>query len=277
MSQNPVVASSLPRRRFLQSAAVLAGVSCVGKSLLAESRIEPPFANVTCTGRYPGHLQGICVDDRGHIFWPFTDQLVKTDATGQIVKKVPVASHHGDLCFADGKIYVAVNLGKFNQPAGAADSWAYVYDAETLRELDRVATPEVVHGAGGMSSRAGHFYVIGGLPPGIEENYAYQYDAELKFVQRHVIDSGYSLMGIQTANFHDNHWWFGCYGKPAELIKTDADFKMLGRWNYNCSLGVVGIAPGKFLIGRNSRDKAGHEGYVVPAVPDEKSGLRDVV
>lgn len=256
---------------------MLAGVSCVGKSLLAESRIEPPFANVTCTGRYPGHLQGICVDDRGHIFWPFTDQLVKTDATGQIVKKVPVASHHGDLCFADGKIYVAVNLGKFNQPAGAADSWAYVYDAETLRELDRVATPEVVHGAGGMSSRAGHFYVIGGLPPGIEENYAYQYDAELKFVQRHVIDSGYSLMGIQTANFHDNHWWFGCYGKPAELIKTDADFKMLGRWNYNCSLGVVGIAPGKFLIGRNSRDKAGHEGYVVPAVPDEKSGLRDVV
>ncbi|MCC9606703.1 twin-arginine translocation signal domain-containing protein [Blastopirellula sp. JC732] len=269
--------SSVSRRRFLQTSAILAGAAYAGNSAFAESRVTPPFEKIVCAGRYPGHLQGICIDDAGYLYWPFTDQLVKTDSTGKIVKQIPVVSHHGDLCYADGKIYVAVNLGQFNQPAGKADSWVYVYDAETLKELDRVETQEVVHGAGGMSVRDGHFYVIGGLPPGIEENYVYEYDADLHFVKRHVIDSKYSLMGIQSANFHDGYWWFGCYGKPAELIKTDVDFKMLGRWPYDCSLGVVGIAPGKFLIGRNTRDKAGHEGFVVPAVPDEKTGLRDVV
>ncbi|WP_233200120.1 hypothetical protein [Blastopirellula marina] len=266
------------RRRFLCQSAVVVGLGSLSTSAWAAeaSDAEVPFARITCDGRYPGHLQGICIDDAGHLYWPFTTELVKTDAQGKIVKKIPVASHHGDLCFADGKIYVAVNLGQFNKPAGSADSWVYVYDAETLKELDRVATPEVVHGAGGMSVRDGRFYVVGGLPPEVEENYVYEYDGNLKFSRRHVIDSKYTLMGIQSANYHDGCWWFGCYGKPAELIKTDDDFQMLGRWKYDCSLGVVGIAPGKFLIGRNTRNQEGHEGFVVPAVADEKSGLRDV-
>ncbi|TWT38495.1 hypothetical protein [Blastopirellula retiformator] len=268
--------SFITRRIFLHSAAVLTSAAAFGTSAFAENLATPPFEKITCEGRYPGHPQGICIDDAGHIYWPFTNQLVKTNFAGKIIKSISVVSHHGDLCFHAGKIYVAVNLKQFNQPAGKADSWVYVYDAETLKELDRVEVQEVVHGAGGMSVRDGRFYVIGGLPPGVEENYVYEYDADLKFVKRHVIDSKYSLMGIQTANFHDGCWWFGCYGKPAELIKTDVDFNMLGRWPYDCSLGVVGVATGKFLIGRNTRDKQGHEGYVVPAVADQEKGLRDI-
>ena len=153
---------------------------------------------------------------------------------------------------------MAVNLGQFNRPAGEADSWVFVYDGQTLKEIARHEVPEVVHGAGGMDQHDGQFYVIGGLPPGTDENYVYQYDADFKFVQRHVIDSGYTLMGIQTATFHDGQWWFGCYGKPAELLRTSLDFKEVKRTKVDAALGIVGIAPGKFLIGRGSRSEMGH-------------------
>ncbi len=72
-------------------------------------------------------------------------------------------NHHGDLCFRDGKLYVAVNLGKFNDPDGNADSWVYVYDAESLKELARHETQEVLYGAGGIGYRDGHFFVVGGF------------------------------------------------------------------------------------------------------------------
>src|SRR5690606_35314489 len=109
----------------------------------------PIFRNVTCEGTYPKHLQGACTDGEQALFWRFTDRLVKTDPDGKVLEQVPVADHHGDLCHHDGRLYVAVNLGQFNRPEGAADSWVYVYDAETLEKLARHPVPEVVHGAGG--------------------------------------------------------------------------------------------------------------------------------
>lgn len=232
------------------------------------------FPPVRCEGRYRHHLQGICTDDKMNIFWSFTTTLVKTNAAGKVLKKVPVASHHGDLCFHGGKIYIAVNLGAFNRPAGKADSWVYVYDAGSLKELARHRTPEVVHGAGGIGFRDGRFVVIGGLPKGVKENYAYEYDAGFKFRKRHVIQSGYTLMGIQTAAFHDGHWWFGCYGSPRILLKTDKRFRLVGKYEFDCSLGVVGVSRGKFLIARGSCSKdKGCVGRAVLAKPDDRNGI----
>ena len=93
------------------------------------------FKTARCEGTYAQHLQGICTNERDAIYWCFTDVLVKSDTQGRVLKQVKVASHHGDLCFLRGKVFVAVNLGKFNLPAGQADSWVYVYDGETLKEL----------------------------------------------------------------------------------------------------------------------------------------------
>src|SRR5690606_21628017 len=130
----------------------------------------PAAGSIVSEGVFPGHLQGICVDDEQAIYWSWTDQLVKTDSEGKIVHQIPVDNHHGDLCYHDGKVYVAVNLGKFNQPAGQADSWVYVYDAAFLEEVGRYPVQEVVHGAGGMVFHNGKFFLVGGLVPGIEEN-----------------------------------------------------------------------------------------------------------
>ena len=242
--------------------------------LAVSSAYAQDFRNVACEGTYPHHLQGICAAEEA-IYWCFTTTLVKTDLNGKLLKKVPVANHHGDLCYHDGKLYVAVNLGKFNDPKGNADSWIYVYDAATLKELARHEVQEVFHGAGGIGIRNGHFFVVGGLPEGVEENYVYQYDAKFKFVKKHVIKSGHTHLGIQTATFAHDRWWFGCYGDPKILLVTDADFQMKGRYEFDCSLGIVGLPDSRFLsaTGKCEKDK-GCMGSVTIAVPDEKTGLK---
>ncbi|WP_153559285.1 Kelch repeat-containing protein [Roseimaritima sediminicola] len=235
-------------------------------SLLAADR-------VSCEGTYKHHLQGVCTDEQS-IYWSFTTTLVKSDMQGKVQAKIPVVNHHGDLCCHDGKLYVAVNLGKFNDPEGNADSWVYVYDAETLEELARHETQEVFHGAGGIGYRDGRFFVVGGLPDGVQENYVYEYDDAFQFVKKHVIDSGHTFLGIQTATFAHDRWWFGCYGSPKILLVTDADFQMQGRHAIDCSLGIEGLSDGRLLVasGRCQQGK-GCTGAVEIAFPNEETGF----
>jgi hypothetical protein len=233
-----------------------------------------PLGAAACEGSYPRHLQGICTNDRDAIYWCWTDALVKSDSQGRILKQVPVANHHGDLCYHAGRVYVATNLGKFNRPASEADSWVYVYDGDTLTELAKHPVPELAHGAGGMAYHDGKFILVGGLPPGVNENYAYEYDASFQFVKRHVIASGYTLMGIQTVAQADGAWWFGCYGKPAVLLRADDKFQFTGKWEFNASVGIAPISGGRFLIAQNTPVKGkGHAAKVFIAKPDPKAGM----
>jgi len=251
------------------SALILAAVMLIGSSARAQE-----YRDVTCEGAYADHLQGLCVDDAA-IYWSFTTFLVKTDLEGKLLKKVPVADHHGDLCYQDGKLYVAVNLGKFNDPNGNADSWIYVYDAASLEELAKHPVPEAYHGAGGVALRQGHFFIVGGLPSEIKENYVYEYDAEFKFIKRHVIASGHTHLGIQTATFANDRWWFGCYGFPKILLVTDADFELQGRYEFDASLGIVGLHEGRYFVGQGGYEKGkGRTGNARIAVADEAHGLR---
>lgn len=232
------------------------------------------FQSVDCEGVYPHHLQGVCTNEKDAIYWSFTTTLVKTDTQGTVLKSVPVANHHGDLCHADGKIYVAVNLGRFNDPKGNADSWVYVYDAGDLSLLEKHATQEAVFGAGGIGSHRGHFFVVGGLPPGIEENYIYEYDGQFRFLARHTLKSGSTLMGIQTAAFAGGCWWFGCYGDPKILLKADKSFQLLGKYELDASLGIVGLPDGRILVARGScQAQKGCVGSLRVARPDKKRGL----
>ncbi len=245
--------------------------------LLLRLLVARRFKSVQCEGTYPRHLQGLCTNDRDAIYWSFTDVLLKTGLDGKIVKQVPVANHHGDLCHVDGKLYVALNLGQFNQPAGKADSWVYVYDADTLEELARHETQEVVHGAGGIAYHDGRFIVVGGLPPGTDENYLYEYDQSFRFVKRHVLASGYTLMGIQTAAYAEGYWWFGCYGKPSVLLKADESFQLVGNWQFNSSVGIVCLADGRFLIGESKHTNGkGYSGALKIALPNNKTGFQRI-
>jgi len=226
----------------------------------------PTFRGVTCEGTYPKHLQGVCTDGKQALFWCFTDRLVKTDLDGRVLNQIPVGDHHGDLCHHDGKVYVAVNFGQFNRAEGAADSWVHVYDAETLEEQARHPVPEVVHGAGGIAHHEGRFLVVGGLPEGVGENYAYEYDERFRFRRRHVLASGPTLMGIQTATFAEGRWWFGCYGDPKILLVADERLREVQRFEFDASLGIVGLGGGRYLVARGPcRAGVGCTGVLVRA------------
>jgi endonuclease/exonuclease/phosphatase family metal-dependent hydrolase len=194
---------------------------------------------IECEGTYGGHLQGIASDGKS-IYWSHTVQLVKTDLEGNLQIKIDVPTHHGDLTIHKGKIFVAVELAEFNRPPGASDPWVYVYRAETLKLLRTHQIPELVHGAGGIAYHEGKFIVIGGLPANHEQNYAFEYDDQFNFVKRHVLFSGQTHLGIQTAHFMDNHWWFGCYGSPDNpgLLKADIHFRLVGQSPINYSYGI---------------------------------------
>lgn len=257
--------------KLLSLAFVLVGLHC--------AQATDAFHPTACEGTYPHHLQGICTDGKDSIYWCWTDKVVKTDRDGRVLKEIAVANHHGDLCFRDGRVYVAVNLGKFNRPAGEADSWVYVYDGDTLAELAKHRVPEVVHGAGGMEYHDGKFIIVGGLPSGVGENYLYEYDESFRFRNRHVLASGYTLMGIQTAKHADGAWWFGCYGTPAVLLRADERFQVIGKWEFNASVGIAPISGGRFLIAQNKAIKGddgktkANQARIVIARPDKKSGM----
>ncbi|MCH7988738.1 MAG: hypothetical protein IID46_06235 [Planctomycetes bacterium] len=241
----------------------------------AKPKQRSAFRNVKCEGNYRHHLQGICTNEKDSIYWSFTTTLVKTDTTGKVLKQIDVRNHHGDLCHHDGKLYVAVNFGRFNDPEGKADSWIYVYRATDLSFVSKHETQQVFHGAGGIGFRDGHFFVVGGLPDGVQENYVYEYNAKFKFIKKHIIKSGHTLLGIQTAAFANDRWWFGCYGNPKILLVTDDRFNMQGRYKFDCSLGIAGLQNGQFLSagGRCEKDK-GCTGNTQLAVQDDEKGLR---
>lgn len=262
-----------------QSVLILATALLASWSVYAQD-----FQPVTCEGTFPHHLQGVCTDEKDSIFWCFTTKLAKTDRIGKVVKQVDAANHHGDLCFHQGKVYVALNLGKFNDPKGNAESWVYVYDARDLSLLAKHKTPEVFHGAGGIAFHDGKFLVVGGLPDDVKENFVYEYDTDFKFVKKHTLASGHTHLGIQTATFAGRHWWFGCYGRPKSdtapstppiLLKADASLKEVTRFEFDCSLGIVPVGDGTFLVARggSTKDK-GHTGRLVLAVPDQERGLK---
>ncbi|MDD4538941.1 MAG: hypothetical protein PHT80_07995 [Lentisphaeria bacterium] len=235
---------------------------------------------IHCPGQYRGHLQGIATDGQ-HIYWSFTVNIVTTDLAGNLLANMPVRSHHGDLCYHDGKIYVAVNFGRFNTEDGA-NSHVYVYQADNLALLAKHPVPELVHGAGGMDYRDGRFYVIGGLPKDHQQNYVYEYDDTFTFIKRHVIESGQTLMGIQTACFAHGSWWFGCYGKPA-LLQCDPDFKLLGKHDFNTAVGLAVLSDGSLIAGRTPKlpdpEREGrflYTGHVITATLDPAQGIRAV-
>ena len=249
--------------------------ACGGSTLLAEEN-DQHVSHIACEGSYPHHLQGVCVDQDA-IFWSFTTQLVKTDRNGKLLQKIPVANHHGDLCYQAGKLYVAVNLGEFNNPQGNADSWIYVYAASDLSLLAKHEIQAVFHGAGGIGVHDGNFFVVGGLPNNVDVNYVYEYDSEFQLLQRHVIQSGHTQMGIQTAAFAEGRWWFGCYGTPKILLVTDAEFKLLGRHEFDCSLGIVGQGQQRLLVASGKcAVTSGCSRSLTLAQPDEKTGLQIV-
>ena len=97
--------------------------------------------------------------------------------------------------YFDGKIYVAVNLGKFNEEPGQADSWVYVYEPGDLKLLQKYSVSELVHGAGGIAIQNKKVMIVGGLPANgkYNKNFVYEYNLNFKFQKAMIY--GYNRFG----------------------------------------------------------------------------------
>jgi hypothetical protein len=45
-------------------------------------------------------------------------------------------------------------------------------------------------------------------------------------------------------------WWFGCYGKPAVLLRADDKMQFAGRWEFDVALGIECLEDGRFPLKR---------------------------
>jgi len=162
-----------------------------------------------------------------------------------------VASHHGDLTYHDGKVFVAVELGSFNRPPGESNPWVYVYDGASLKFITKHSVPELVHGCGGMAYHDGRFILVGGLPGDHQKNYLFEYDEHFQFQTRHDLPTGQTRLGIQTAGYMDGHWWFGCYGSPDNpgLLKVNEEFRLAGTSVSDFSYGITRLNDNTVLQG----------------------------
>jgi hypothetical protein len=225
------------------------------------------FEAITKTPVYPEHLQGVARDPDGNIYWSWTDRIIKSDSKGRILLGKPAPTHQGDLCWHEGKIVVAVNLGKFNDLEERHDSWAYIYDAKTLELLSRHALPEARFGAGGVCWHEGSYYIVGGLPREWEKrryvaNEIHQYDEQWRFLRTVHLPSGWTRLGIQTAEFAYGRFWFGCY-RDVTLIASP-DLRHVQRLeDVFCAYGLVKGPNGTLLVSRDEKTRAGHRGGLV--------------
>lgn len=253
--------------RLLILTAALSTLACMSeKSAFSDQILRTIPERIPYPAEYKNHLQGMTTDYRRYLYWSHTTLLVKTDLKGVILKSIIVPDHHGDLAFHQDKLYVAVNLGQFNEKPGLADSWIYVYEAGDLRFVEKYPVPEVVHGAGGIAIHQDQFMVVGGLPrlAGYNKNFVYEYDARFHLKKIHEIESGPTWLGIQTAAWFNGFWYFGCYASDKHpdgvVLKAgmaaNGYLQLVDSYEMDMSFGLIGLQANRFLCSNRSLDHA---------------------
>ena len=218
-------------------------IACIGTGVSILSAAGGPEVpkRIDCEGEYAGHLQG--TDARGtNIWWSFTSKIVRTDLSGKVLASCDAPNHQGDLCVKGDTLYVAVNRGRFNTEDKGL-SFVYSFDAVTL-ESKKIWKLDMPYGAGGITWKDDRFYVVGGLPPTQRCNYVHEYDTSFNLVKRHVLNTEYTVLGIQTAAFLDGEFLLGIYGgngNPRGVLRCSADFSSIRRYNGGGSVGFAKI------------------------------------
>ena len=240
--------------------------NCISESAsFNESGLSQLPDTISYSSDYGGHLQGMTTDYDKYLFWSHTTQVVKTDLIGNVLKTIDVPTHYGDLAYYNREVYVAVNFGKFNEEPGLADSWIYVYKASDLSFIEKHPVPEVVHGAGGIAIHNDRAMVVGGLPalPKYTSNFVYEYDMNFNLRRIHILESGYTRLGIQTAAWSGGYWYFGCYSSPdnpnGKVLKAEMDendrLKLVSMYDLDMSYGLIGLGEDRFLYSNSSLNR----------------------
>ncbi|MGN0833442.1 MAG: hypothetical protein ACI4RD_07310 [Kiritimatiellia bacterium] len=171
---------------------------------------------IVCEGDYQYHVQGVATDGKS-IFWSFTTALVKTGLDGKLAAKVEVSKGHhmGDLKTLDGKVYVGMNMSGVRKRAGDE---VWVYDAATLELVRKIPTPQTIWCNNGLAWHDGFFYVIGSASDHMPYNFVHVYDKDWGYFGVRAIESGWTMLGVQTVAAFGESLVFGYYGNAKDEL-----------------------------------------------------------
>lgn len=235
------------------------------------------------------HMQGFTTDGE-HMYWSFTDSLVKTKKTGLMLRQTLIPSGHlGDIVYHEGKIYGTV-LGNSLRglPFGIWTSFEiHVFDAGTL-SLDRIIRLDDCYrmyekkeygfnGVDGITvlpatkDKPATLLVASALFDGEEYDsqmlLEYSFDGEL--LDKHFVKTGNTVFGIQnlTRDPETGNLWFSTYGGRYDyqnknyLFCASPNYKLLAQYNLCTPCGLEALGKGKFYLSVTAGVNGAQEGY----------------
>ena len=191
------------------------GVTVLGLAFSFAAYAEMPKDVKLGSEEFRGHIQGVCTDGT-NIYWSMTYDLVKTDRTGRELARYSDKFHMGDLCWHRGRVYVGVNRMAEKGVRRGDEVW--VFEPERLERVKVYPTPQTVWCNNGLEWYGGRFWIVSCAPTYSRYNYVFEYTEDFKFVQCRPIESGWTMLGVQTICLRGDKMLFGCYGNRRDTV-----------------------------------------------------------
>ena len=236
------------------------------------------------------HMQGFTTDGK-HMYWSFTDSLVKTTKSGTVLVQVRVpAGHLGDIDYYNGKIYGTV-LGNSLKglPFGIWTAFdVNVYDADTLALVKTIRLDDCFgmyerreHGFNGVDgitvipeseSSPAKMMVASALFDGEEydSQMLLEYSLDGELLDKHFIKTGNTVFGIQNLDRdpETGNYWFSTYGGDRYdyqnknfLFCASPDFELIGEYYLCTPYGVHCLGGDKFYLSVQAGVNGNRSGY----------------
>jgi hypothetical protein len=202
-----------------------------------------------------GGQQGIATDGV-HIYVQETSLLVKYDLKGkEVARSDKRRSHHGGICYLEGKIYAAVSkcVKETNH-----QHWVKVYDATTLKEIAEFDIGEHFDCcAGGIAYYKDHFYVAESYFDNDHRDLIVKFDNDFNLVERYRVDfkCSYGIQGLEyipplgmfMVNSHDRAFYLiNTNFEDDSLVAGSAPFRLQD---------VAYFKDGRFVLNKRAAKK----------------------
>ena len=185
----------------------------------------PDVDKVELEGEYSGHLQDVCRDKAGYIYWAHTSCILKTDMRGKVLVKAAVEGHNAGCEVKDGILYVAV-CPMQNKTGGQTTPECRLqineYDTETLALRAKHVLP-VNDRAGSLALLEDGSFVVGCLrPKDILPSQArfHHVGRDFSLKSTHLLENVKVRLGIEVIKRTGDTLFMMLYGSPT--VKVDA-------------------------------------------------------
>ena len=202
---------------------------------------------IVCEGNFHYHLQDVCVNDKGELFWTFTDTLAKTDSRGNLIATCSTEeeyAHLGGIVAKDGKLYVAVGFVR-DWSIGSEKAEIFVYDEDTLELIERYPINET-KSIDGITTTPNGFFVAGDRidkGPNVE---IFEFSPEFELLGKHILDTGVTDYGIQNTKNYGDGYLVSLYG--SKLFELDKDFNFVAEYRADIPYGFIVLDSDRLLV-----------------------------